>query len=138
MNTGLIEFDVIDRLTGEKPDLKAIALNEEWAKHLMYCDMDGFVIGADGSLALIDDCGSLAYPPNPARFEVRWKNLVPQSQFVIANTPEAARVFLLCQSCIYFSDIKEARRVRAELAAVDPDFVNAKIYQLVTGVVEVE
>lgn len=26
---------------GSVPDLEQIALNEDWAKDLMYCDMDG-------------------------------------------------------------------------------------------------
>lgn len=33
-------FDVIDTKTGEYPDLWDIALKEDWAKDLMYCDME--------------------------------------------------------------------------------------------------
>ena len=33
-------FDVVDTKTGEYPDLEKIALKEDWAKHLMYCDME--------------------------------------------------------------------------------------------------
>jgi hypothetical protein len=41
-------FTVTDNQTGASPDLKAIALQEDWAKHLMYCDMDGFTVSEDG------------------------------------------------------------------------------------------
>lgn len=37
-------FDVIDTKTGEYPDLWEIALKEDWANGLMYCDMEGFAI----------------------------------------------------------------------------------------------
>lgn len=38
----MIRFDVIDLQTGKYPDLEKIALHEKWAKHLIYCDMEGF------------------------------------------------------------------------------------------------
>ena len=65
-----VTFSVIDKTTGKKPDLKEIALNEEWAKHLIYCDMEGFAIEQDGTLILLDECGGVAYCPED-RFEVR-------------------------------------------------------------------
>jgi len=34
-------FTVIDVKTGEYPDLETIALYEDWAKGLVYCDMEG-------------------------------------------------------------------------------------------------
>ena len=40
-----------------------IALNEDWAKHLCYCDMEGFAIQEDGTLILTDECGKFAYCP---------------------------------------------------------------------------
>ena len=49
-------FTVIDKLTGEYPDLENIALHEEWAKGLVYCDMEGFALEEDGSLLLLDEC----------------------------------------------------------------------------------
>ena len=64
------EFDVVDTKTGEYPDLWEIALTEEWAKGLMYCDMDGFAIREDGSLILLDECGNCVSCP-PDRFEIR-------------------------------------------------------------------
>ena len=64
-------FRVIDILTGEEADTYEIALNEDWAKDLMYCDMEGFAIEEDGSLILIDECGKFEYCP-VGRFEVVW------------------------------------------------------------------
>lgn len=66
----LFEFDVVDTKTGEYPDLWEIALTEEWAKGLMYCDMDGFAIREDGSLILLDECGNCVSCPQD-RFEIR-------------------------------------------------------------------
>ena len=62
-------FYVFDKKTGKEADVYEIALNEDWAKHLMYCDMDGFAIDQDGTLILIDECGQLAYCPS-GRFEI--------------------------------------------------------------------
>lgn len=56
-------FHVIDTKTGEAPDLESIALNEEWAKGLVYCDMEGFAINEDGNLLLLDECGKFVYCP---------------------------------------------------------------------------
>lgn len=63
-------FDVVDTKTGEYPDLERIALTEDWAKHLMYCDMEGFAIEEDGTLLLLDECGRQACCPE-GRFEIR-------------------------------------------------------------------
>lgn len=64
-------FTVIDKETGTEPDLELIALNEPWAKDLIYCDMEGFTIGPDGELYLLDECGSYKACPL-GRFEVVW------------------------------------------------------------------
>lgn len=71
-------FTVIDNKTGEYPDLWDIALTEEWAKHLMYCDMDGFAITEDGVLVLLDECGGVAYCPEE-RFTVLFEKGVIQN-----------------------------------------------------------
>ena len=63
-------FDVIDIKTGEYPDLEKIALTEEWAQGLVYCDMDGFAVREDGSLILLDECGNCVSCP-PGRFDIR-------------------------------------------------------------------
>lgn len=64
-------FTVIDIKTGKEADTYEIALHEEWAKHLMYCDMEGFAVEEDGTLILLDECGRHEYCPE-GRFEVRW------------------------------------------------------------------
>lgn len=64
-----MRFSVIDKNTGEYPDLWEIALKEEWAKDLCYCDMEGFAIEEDGTLILLDECGRHEYCPG-GRFEV--------------------------------------------------------------------
>lgn len=65
-----MKFTVIDKKTGEYPDVCKIALKEEWAKHLIYCDIDGFYIGEDGMLILVDDCNNSACCPED-RFSVK-------------------------------------------------------------------
>ena len=64
-------FTVIDRTTGHYPDIYNIALHEDWAKGLCYCDMEGFAIEEDGSLWLMDECGNERLCPSD-RFEVKW------------------------------------------------------------------
>jgi hypothetical protein len=63
------KFVVIDSQTGKEPDLEQIALKEEWAKNLMYCDMEGFVLDGEGNLFLLDECGNYAAAPE-GRFAV--------------------------------------------------------------------
>lgn len=58
-----MKFTVIDTKTGEYPDLWEIALKEEWAKSLCYCDMEGFAVEEDGTLFLMDECGRYEYAP---------------------------------------------------------------------------
>jgi hypothetical protein len=65
-------LDIQDNLTGKYPDTATIALNEEWAKNLIYCDISGFAIDEEGQLLLIDDCNNIAYCP-PNRFNVNVK-----------------------------------------------------------------
>ena len=69
----MVGFTVIDNKTGGYPDCEKIALKEEWAKHLIYCDIDTFAITEDGNLILMDDCGNGAFCP-AARFTVIWEN----------------------------------------------------------------
>ena len=64
-----IEFGVIDLETGGYPDVEKIARTEEWAKNLMYCDIDTFAVTEDGRLILIDDCNNIAYCPE-GRFKI--------------------------------------------------------------------
>lgn len=64
-------FIVVDTHTGKEADVYNIALHEDWAKHLCYCDMDGWAIQDDGSLLLLDECGRYAYA-DKERFKVVW------------------------------------------------------------------
>lgn len=64
-----MKFSVIDTATGEYPDLWKIALEEEWANGLCFCDMEGFAMEEDGTLILMDECGKHEYCP-PDRFEI--------------------------------------------------------------------
>lgn len=64
-------FTVIDNKTKREADEYKIALREDWAKHLMYCDMDGFALLQDGTLLLVDECGRFAYCPE-GRFTIVW------------------------------------------------------------------
>ena len=64
-------FRVIDDKTGKEADEYEIALKENWAaRSLVYCDMEGFFIGADGeTLILADECGRFEYADTD-RFKV--------------------------------------------------------------------
>lgn len=65
------KFTVIDKHTGRYPDTWGIARRCEWAKHLMYCDIEGFALTEEGNLILMDECGGIAYCPSD-RFEIMW------------------------------------------------------------------
>ena len=62
-------FKVIDKKTGKEADVEKIAFHETWARPLVYCDMEGFFIGEDGTLILADECGNMVYCPDD-RFEI--------------------------------------------------------------------
>ena len=64
-----MKFEVIDTKTNKAPDLRQIALTEEWAKPLVYCDLDCFALDQDGLLMLFDACGNYVYCPGD-RFKV--------------------------------------------------------------------
>jgi len=64
-------IEVFDKETGTYPDLEKIALEEDWAKGLCYCDMEGFALTEDGCLILCDECGRFAYCP-PDRFTIHY------------------------------------------------------------------
>lgn len=67
-----IKFKVIDPRTGKEPifDHNHI-FKEKWFKDsaLIYCDIEGWYIGEDGFLILVDECGNVGYPPTD-RFKV--------------------------------------------------------------------
>ena len=58
-----MKFRVIDNKTGKEADAYEIALHEEWAQGLVYCDMEGFALLEDGTLILLDECGNFTYCP---------------------------------------------------------------------------
>lgn len=62
-------FKVIDKMTGKYPDVEKIALEEDWAKSLVHCDMEGFSITQFGALLLLDECGNYVFCPED-RFEI--------------------------------------------------------------------
>ena len=64
-------FTVIDKKTGKEADEYHIALREDWAQRLIYCNMDGFALKQDGTLLLCDEFGN-AVACDPERFEVVW------------------------------------------------------------------
>ena len=64
-------FTVIDSKTGKEADIEEIALHEEWAKSLVYCDMEGWALQDDGQLVLMDECGNYEYADRE-RFKVIW------------------------------------------------------------------
>lgn len=66
-----MNWEVIDLQTGEYPDLEKIVLEEEWAKGLTYCDMEGFAILEDGTLILLDECGTYRICPK-GRFRLEF------------------------------------------------------------------
>ena len=70
------QFFVLDVKTGQAPDLESIALHEEWAKGLIYCDMEGFALSETGDLLLLDECGAYRYCPE-GRFTVVWVEAKP-------------------------------------------------------------
>ena len=74
-----IEFKVIDNNTGKEADIGKIALKEDWAKGLMYCDMQGFAILDDGNLILLDECGKFEYCPSE-RFSIMFEDSVVLSR----------------------------------------------------------
>ena len=62
-------FTVTDMLTGKPPDVEEIARYEDWARQLVWCDMERFALCQDRTLILLDECGNSAYCP-PGRFKV--------------------------------------------------------------------
>ena len=92
-------FTVIDNKTGECPDCEKIALTEEWAKHLIYCDIDTFAITEDGSLILIDDCGNCAFCPAD-RFTVVFEKGGEDMPYI------DTQYLFKCETCRHFVDNK--------------------------------
>jgi hypothetical protein len=75
----IFEFKVIDKKTGKEADIGEIALKEDWAKGLMYCDMEGFAITQDNHLILLDECGKYEFCSSD-RFEI-----IPKDSVVLSR-----------------------------------------------------
>ena len=61
-----ISFRVINIKTGKEPIFDHNHLfKEKWFKEsgLIWCDLEGWLIGEDGTLYLADECGHVAYAP---------------------------------------------------------------------------
>jgi hypothetical protein len=67
-----IKFHVIDKNTSKEADIEQIAIKEDWAKGLIYCDMEGFFINEEGDLILADECGNYVFCDQD-RFQVVWE-----------------------------------------------------------------
>lgn len=78
-----MKFKVFDNKTGKEADPYEIALHEEWAQKLCYCDMDGFAILEDGSLLLVDECGNFVYC-DTERFTVVFEDERPHGEWETA------------------------------------------------------
>ncbi len=75
-----MKFRVIDKKTGKEADTWNIALHEEWAQGLVYCDMEGFAITEDGYLMLADECGHVVYC-DTERFKVVFEEERPHENW---------------------------------------------------------
>jgi len=71
-----VKFRVIDMKTGKPADMRQIAVREKWAHDLIYCDMQDFMLGPDGSLYLGDECGNFVECP-PDLFTVEFTEMPP-------------------------------------------------------------
>ena len=63
-----MKFTIIDTVTGEPPDLDDLQ-GEPWASELLH-GSEGFAVGEDGTVYLLDKCGNYAYAPL-GRFTVK-------------------------------------------------------------------
>ena len=61
-------FQIIDRKTGKEPTDRVIK-NIAKRGGLMDMDIDGFYVGEDGQIILVDDCGNCTWV-DMSRFEV--------------------------------------------------------------------
>lgn len=75
-----MRFRVIDNKTGKEADPYEIALHEEWAQGLVYCDMEGFMLTENGDLMLADECGTCVYC-DPERFKVVFEDERPHEKW---------------------------------------------------------
>ena len=91
-----MKFKVFDNKTGKEADTWNIALNEEWAQSLIYCDMEGFAITEDGNLVLMDECGHVVYC-DTERFKVVFEDESPHGEWIPCSErlPDKDGVYLV-------------------------------------------
>jgi len=68
-HTGLIYTGAEGTHSQALEDLALSLMKEQPSLCLIYCDMEGFALGIDGELYLLDECGNCAHL-DPERFEV--------------------------------------------------------------------
>lgn len=90
-----MKFRVIDKKTDKEADTWNIALHEEWAQGLIYCDMEGFVITENGDLMLADECGHVVYC-DPERFKVVFEDDRPHGEWIPCKDDN----FCKCSECM--------------------------------------
>ena len=67
-------FKIIDRKTGKEPTDRVITAQAR-SGNLIPCDIDGFYVGEDGQIILVDDCGNCTWL-DMRRFKVESHNEV--------------------------------------------------------------
>ena len=65
-------FKIIDRKTGKEPTDRVITAQARLG-NLIPCDIDGFYVGEDGQIILVDDCGNCTWL-DMGRFKVEMQN----------------------------------------------------------------
>lgn len=70
-------FKIIDTKTGKEPTDKVITAEAELG-NLITCDIDGFYVGEDGQIILVDDCGNCTWL-DMSRFKVEMQNEASQT-----------------------------------------------------------
>ena len=97
-----MKFRVIDKQTSKEADPYEIALHEEWASCLVYCDMEGFAITEDGHLVLMDECGHVVYC-DTERFKVVFEEERPHGEWT-SNGDDLEAICSVCGEALPYSD----------------------------------
>ena len=88
-------FTVTEKKNNNYPNLMKICTKEDWAKGLCIHDIEGFAIGEDGNLYLLDECGSYRCAPY-GRFRI---SAVPDDKpgdCPFCGKPNVKTVFSAC------------------------------------------
>lgn len=69
-----MQWEVVDRKTGQQASLEQLSM-EGWVQEkLVWPDLEGFAIGEDGAIYLLDECGNWELC-DPTRFYIRWPDV---------------------------------------------------------------